>query len=65
MLTRREMLNRLHDTRKNAVPMTNYGLTIAYLQGVLDRCLTPFPVARAAWQEAIAEKKDATCSLKP
>jgi hypothetical protein len=28
------------------VPITNYGLTIAYSLGIFERALTPFPAAR-------------------
>ena len=30
------------------VPITNYGLSIAYLQGIIERVLTPFPAAKLA-----------------
>ncbi|MGI6093411.1 MAG: [FeFe] hydrogenase H-cluster maturation GTPase HydF [Veillonellaceae bacterium] len=43
MITRREMLNRLSVIRKSSVPIVNYGLLIAYLNGILDRALAPFP----------------------
>ncbi len=42
MLTRREMLNRLCRGREGGLAITNYGVAIAYLQGVLDRVLAPF-----------------------
>ena len=35
--TRRHMLMRLRAAHAQNVPMTNYGLTISYLQGVLER----------------------------
>ena len=37
MLTRREMLSRIHKCREAGVPITNYGVAIAFLQGVLER----------------------------
>ncbi len=43
---RREILSRLLACRQAGVPMTNYGVTIAYVLGILDRALTPFPAAR-------------------
>jgi len=46
MLTRREMLNRLNRAGERRTPITNYGICIAYLQGVLDRALSPFPGLR-------------------
>jgi [FeFe] hydrogenase H-cluster maturation GTPase HydF len=43
--TRREMLSRLLRAREAGVPMTNYGLTIAYSLGIFERALEPFPAA--------------------
>lgn len=52
MLTRREMLNRMDAAARARVAITNYGVCIAYLQGVLDRALSPFPGLAAAIAEA-------------
>jgi len=45
MLTRREMLFRIHQAKAENVPITNYGICVAFLQGVLERVLSPFPAA--------------------
>jgi [FeFe] hydrogenase H-cluster maturation GTPase HydF len=45
MLTRREMLFRIHHARQTGVAITNYGVCISLLQGVLKRVLEPFPSA--------------------
>jgi [FeFe] hydrogenase H-cluster maturation GTPase HydF len=45
---RREMLSRIHRCREAGVPITNYGLTIAYSLGIFQRALGPFPAALAA-----------------
>ncbi len=45
MLTRREMLFRIHKAREAGVAITNYGVCIAYVQGVLERVLSPFPAS--------------------
>ena len=45
MITRREMLSRMHAARQLHVPVVNYGVCISYLQGVLERALSPFPAA--------------------
>jgi [FeFe] hydrogenase H-cluster maturation GTPase HydF len=45
MLTRREMLYRIIKAREASVAITNYGICIAYVQGVLKRVLSPFPAA--------------------
>jgi len=57
MITRREMLSRMRRAGGKSVPITNYGVCIAYLTNVLERVLTPFPDALEAFQEAEKEKK--------
>ena len=51
---RREMLSRIHRCREAGVPITNYGLTIAYALGIFERALAPFPSAVEAWHDARA-----------
>ncbi|MFW5775521.1 MAG: [FeFe] hydrogenase H-cluster maturation GTPase HydF [Chitinivibrionales bacterium] len=51
MLTRREMLSRIHRAGDAGVPVTNYGVCISFLQGVLERVLTPFPAALQAYRD--------------
>jgi predicted GTPase len=51
MWNRREMLSRLMRCQQAGVPITNYGLTIAYSLGIFDRALAPFPAARAVWAD--------------
>ena len=48
MINRREMLHRLQTAGARGVPMTNYGVAISHLKGVLPRVLEPFPEAFAA-----------------
>ncbi len=43
---RRQILDRLAKAKAKNVPLTNYGLTIAYSLGILPRALDPFPYAR-------------------
>ncbi|MBV5312247.1 MAG: [FeFe] hydrogenase H-cluster maturation GTPase HydF [Prolixibacteraceae bacterium] len=45
MWNRREMLSRLMKAQMAGVPITNYGLTIAYSLGIFERALQPFPAA--------------------
>lgn len=45
MWNRREMLNRIIKAKQASVPITNYGLTIAYSLGIFERALQPFPAA--------------------
>ena len=46
---RKEMLGRIERCRKQGVPITNYGLAIAYSLGVFERALRPFPGAHDAY----------------
>jgi hypothetical protein len=39
------MLSRLLRCRAAGVPVANYGMTIAYTLGILERALGPFPAA--------------------
>ncbi len=49
---RREMLSRIHRCREAGVPITNYGLTIAWSLGIFERALAPFPAALEACRAA-------------
>jgi len=42
MLNRAEMLRRIKECQRRGVPVTNYGVAISKVQGVLDRVLAPF-----------------------
>jgi hypothetical protein len=50
---RREMISRIARCRAAGVPITNYGLTIAYTLGIFERALSPFPAALTAYQECM------------
>jgi len=54
VMTRQEMLSRLGQAAHEDVAMTNYGLAISVLQGVLDRALSPFPDALQAYRKAVS-----------
>lgn len=45
MWNRRAMLSRIMKARQAGVPITNYGLTIAYSLSIFERALEPFPEA--------------------
>jgi len=51
MWNRREMLSRILRCRRAGVPITNYGLAIAYSLGIFERALGPFPAALQAWHD--------------
>jgi hypothetical protein len=42
MVTRKQVLNRLKPFTDNEVSITNYGMVIAYLNGIFERVLQPF-----------------------
>lgn len=50
MWNRREMLSRIMKCQQAGVPITNYGLVIAYSLGIFERALSPFPAALAAFR---------------
>ncbi|MEI7474564.1 MAG: [FeFe] hydrogenase H-cluster maturation GTPase HydF [bacterium] len=57
MTNRREILTRIMKAKEAGVPITNYGLAIAYSLGIFDRALKPFPLAREAYLECISAEK--------
>ncbi len=50
-LNRRAMLNRIMHCKRQGVPISNYGLTIAYSLGILERALEPFPSALETYKQ--------------
>lgn len=56
MLNRREMQYRVEVAREQGVSITNYGMLIAYVLGILPRALKPFPSASLALEETWAAK---------
>ena len=55
MLNRREMRYRIGLAKEQGVCITNYGVLIAYVQGILERALAPFPAAALA----LAQEREA------
>ena len=55
MWNRREMLTRIMKAKQAGIPITNYGLTIAYSLGIFERALQPFPAALEVYKSI---KKD-------
>ena len=51
MLNEREMKYRIKCAADQKAPMTNYGIAIAYIQGILRRCVEMFPDVRAELSE--------------
>jgi len=56
MYNRKEMLNRILKCRKAGVPITNYGLAIAYSLGIFERALGPFPAALDTFRNIRSKK---------
>jgi [FeFe] hydrogenase H-cluster maturation GTPase HydF len=46
MITRKQLHNRLQSAIKAGVPVTNYGMAIAYVQGIYERAIAPFVKGR-------------------
>ena len=42
MVNRREILHRIQKAKDAGVPITNYGVLMAYLSGILERVIAPF-----------------------
>lgn len=53
MHNRREMMTRMMRCADAGVPMTNYGLVIAYTLGIFERALRPFPEALNTLRNAV------------
>lgn len=44
MLNEKQMQARMKQAKESKIPMTNYGITIAYLNGILKRSIEPFGI---------------------
>lgn len=53
MLNRREMLSRLALAHEQNIPMVNYGVLIAHVNGILSKALSPFPLAQLIYEEGM------------
>ena len=42
MITRKQLINRLRPAVEAGVPVTNYGMAIAYMHGIYERAIAPF-----------------------
>lgn len=64
MWTRRQMLSRIQQAKAQNIPITNYGLAIACIHGILDRALMPFPAAHKAYLESQHQQSDNKLSAR-
>jgi hypothetical protein len=42
MITRKQLISRLKPAIEAGVPVTNYGMAIAYIHGIFNRAIAPF-----------------------
>lgn len=54
MTNRRQVLSRIEHCRKIGVPITNYGVAIAYVLGIFERALKPFADSLDYFRKGIA-----------
>lgn len=51
MLNKTAMEYRIDTAREFGVPIVNYGVLIAHVQGIIERAIKPFPMASLIWEE--------------
>lgn len=56
MINKRQMLSRIQQAQAQGVPITNYGICISFIHGVLERVLEPFPGALDIYRKAMKNK---------
>lgn len=64
MITRREMLFRIQRAKEKGTSLTNYGIAISVLQGVIERVLSPFPAALDAFRKQKTQTTDIPLWIK-
>ncbi|MCU0575829.1 MAG: [FeFe] hydrogenase H-cluster maturation GTPase HydF [Desulfobacterota bacterium] len=51
MINRAEMMGRIRATDEKQIPITNYGIAISHVHGVLSKALSPFPYEQSLLEE--------------
>lgn len=51
MLNRRAMVYRISQAVEAGIPIVNYGVLIAHVQGILERVISPFPQVKMIWED--------------
>ena len=51
MLNKSEMMHRISQVVEKNIPIVNYGVLISYVQGIFERALDPFPLAKMIYLE--------------
>lgn len=57
MMGRRQMLSRINRAKEAHIAITNYGVCISLVHGVLERVLSPFPAALDAYKKEKKKKR--------
>lgn len=58
MLNKKAMEHRITSSVSEGVPIVNYGVLIAYVHGILDRALEPFPLAKLIWEQSKEQERE-------
>jgi [FeFe] hydrogenase H-cluster maturation GTPase HydF len=53
MVTKRQLQSRLKPAKRAGIPITNYGMAIAYMQGIYNRAIQPFMKTSASSDDYI------------
>lgn len=56
MINRKEMKYRMAKAKEQGIPIVNYGILIAYMQGILERSIEPFPEVLVEVEELMEEE---------
>ncbi len=51
MLNKSEMMYRISQVVEKEIPIVNYGVLISYVQGIFERALDPFPLAKMVYED--------------
>jgi [FeFe] hydrogenase H-cluster maturation GTPase HydF len=62
MWNRRTMLSRILKAKQLGIPITNYGLAIAYSLGIFERALQPFPAALKVYLDVVPHAEKPKCN---
>jgi hypothetical protein len=65
MWNRREVLSRILHARRAGVPITNFGMAIAWSLGVFERALAPFPDALEAYRRELTSGQSESAEVRP
>ena len=55
MINRQEVLTRIDKANNKSIPITNYGVIISHIHGVLQRTLKPFPEVYKLYKDIVNE----------